>query len=231
MNFFKNRFRAAALLFLVTFACLVSAHAVDIRRAGRDTQFTYNGVTYTFRAQINSSPNGVYGSASAKSSSPLQAGNLGILAYVYDISGKIVQTSDIIYNPNHHSTALSATDAITAPGTYYCGAVIFVYDPSIGDYIRRYANSDAELLEVSTASAPAFPSKSLDSLKRRHREWLEELEAEREAEIAEQARQAIEQMFPDAAAKRELERIAREKAEIEAEIAEHARQATRQLHS
>ena len=114
MNFFKNRFRAAALLFLVAFACLVSAHVVDIRRAGRDTQFTYNGVTYTFRAQINSSPNGVYGSASAKSSSPLQAGNLGILAYIYDISGKIVQTSDIIYNPNHHSTALSATDAITA---------------------------------------------------------------------------------------------------------------------
>ncbi|MDE7035406.1 MAG: hypothetical protein K2O74_04070, partial [Eubacteriales bacterium] len=125
----------------------------------------------------------------------------------------------------------SATDASTAPGTYYFGAAIIVSDPSIGDYIRRYANSDAELLEVSTASAPAFPSKSLDSLKRRHREWLEELEAEREAEIAEQARQAIEQMFPDAAAKRELERIAREKAEIEAEIAEHARQATRQLHS
>lgn len=231
MNFFKNRFRAAALLFLATFACLASAHAADIGMVGRDTQFTYNGVTYTFRAQINSSANGACGSASAKSSNPLQAGNLGILAYVYDISGKIVQTSNIIYNPNHHSTALSATDAITAPGTYYCGAVIFVYDPSIGDYIRRYANSDAEPLEVSTASAPAFPSQSLDSLKRRHREWLEQLEAEREAEIAEQARQTIERMLSDAAAKREPERIAREKAEIEAEIAEHARQAIEQLHS
>ena len=74
MNFFKNRFRAAALLFLVTFACLVSVHAVDIRRAGRDTQFTYNGVTYTFRRKSIPRPTASTAAHLQKAAAPYRRG-------------------------------------------------------------------------------------------------------------------------------------------------------------
>ncbi len=231
-----KRFRAFVALLLATLVCLVSAHAVDLRMVGSDTKFVYNGVTYTFRAHINSSSNGaIYGGASAKSSMPLQGGNMGVLAYVYDYAGEVVQTSNIIYNPNNNSTVLSTTDYITAPGTYFCGAMIVVYDASTGDYIRRYADSDAGPLVISTSSASIPASKSCDTLKRRNKEWLDQVKLEREAEIAEKAKQTIERIFPSDdigdLIQRERKRMSNEKAEIETEIAEAVHKSLEQLSS
>ena len=153
---------------------------------------------------------------------------MGVIAWIYDSNGDVVKISDIMYNPNNNSSVTSTTDYVTARGTYYCDAMIQVYDSSTGDYIRRYSDSYVGPLTIPKSSATASSSETYDRLMRKNKEWLDSLEAERRDEAAERARQNVERLLSDNSGdlrRKEKERMAQEKAAIETEISELSRKA------